>query len=372
MRLFHGGLASGFCGLPIVILEQQRSETSPQVPLDIVGQHAEEDVSADMVLAVDMDRADGQSAGLETAECPCDLGQALVSFHCLIGSHVPETGSDHVDTIELSLLRDAGKVAGPGQRSLGDGELKMLLHPHAMEFSFYSPADGCHAAKRTAGTMDGRSDGFQPGLGEVQQFVPLTTSVLPKPGVETDQQSLTWKIWTGQFCDPILDQLTRVQKGGLVFAARLGELADAGISQRTDPVQVRRFRILTNPGGCDHAPVPNQDQSTDTKPSAYLFHLGRHGGRVRAVAREDLHRHRTTVRRTQQPEQDLTLAPFAVSIMSEGCQRTAPAFQITAADVIQNQGIGIQMSAGQATFNPALPSPQPIQYRQQLIALDLL
>ena len=75
VSLFYGGVASGFRVFLVVILEQQWSERSPQVSLDIVGKYAEEHMSTNMVFAIDMDRADGQPTGFETRNARSTLAK---------------------------------------------------------------------------------------------------------------------------------------------------------------------------------------------------------------------------------------------------------------------------------------------------------
>jgi hypothetical protein len=64
-------------GGSIVILEEHGSESPAHVPLDVVGEHADEDVSPDAIGEV-MDRALLEVAGLETADGTLHVTQSLV------------------------------------------------------------------------------------------------------------------------------------------------------------------------------------------------------------------------------------------------------------------------------------------------------
>ena len=65
----------------IGVLEQQRGEPPLHVPLDVVGQHADEHVGAHAVFQVVVDRADLQVHRLEAAEGTLDGAEALVGAH---------------------------------------------------------------------------------------------------------------------------------------------------------------------------------------------------------------------------------------------------------------------------------------------------
>ena len=76
-----GGLGRG----GIVVVEEQRRERAAHVPLDVVGEHAEEDVGPDPAFEAVVDRAHLEIHGLVAAERPLDAAQALVGPDRLFG-----------------------------------------------------------------------------------------------------------------------------------------------------------------------------------------------------------------------------------------------------------------------------------------------
>ena len=67
----------------VALLDQQRCQP-PHVPLDAIGEHAQEHMAAQVILAVDMDRADPEKT-VARAEGPLDAGEALAGLRGGIG-----------------------------------------------------------------------------------------------------------------------------------------------------------------------------------------------------------------------------------------------------------------------------------------------
>ena len=125
---FDGGGAGGAGGGSVVVLEEEGGEPLSQVPLEVVGEHAEEDVGADVVGGMDEDGADLEGA-LDGAEGALDAGEALV---CLDGGVGPEgvgveAGADDIDAVELGFGGDAVLAAGPGEPVVGDVDAEVLF-----------------------------------------------------------------------------------------------------------------------------------------------------------------------------------------------------------------------------------------------------
>ena len=78
----HGG-ALLLGGGRVVVVEEQRCQGSPHVPLDVVGQHAEQHVRSHPVGPPVVERPDLQVHRLEAPKRPLDLRQVLVDPHGL-------------------------------------------------------------------------------------------------------------------------------------------------------------------------------------------------------------------------------------------------------------------------------------------------
>ena len=75
---------SGGSGLvAVMVVEEDGSETLAHMPMDIIGEHAQKDMSADTIGEVVMDGADLQFGALEAAKSALDLGEIFVGEHCL-------------------------------------------------------------------------------------------------------------------------------------------------------------------------------------------------------------------------------------------------------------------------------------------------
>ena len=96
----------------VVVLEQQRCQPPPHVPFDVIGEHAQGDMTAHVVLAANVDRADPQMV-LARAEGPLDAGEA---------------GTDGVKVVEPGHGLDAVLVALESEAVCGDVDGKVLAH----------------------------------------------------------------------------------------------------------------------------------------------------------------------------------------------------------------------------------------------------
>lgn len=78
-------VAVGACLGERLIVEEQWRPGSAQVPLNVVGEQAEEDMGAYPVFTAVVDRADAQIQALECAKGALDLGKVLVAAHAVLG-----------------------------------------------------------------------------------------------------------------------------------------------------------------------------------------------------------------------------------------------------------------------------------------------
>ena len=162
----------------------------------------------------------------------------------------------------------------------------------------------------------------------------------------------SWPIEQGQLQVPAADQ--RLDLRG---------------AQRGDPVQVRGGDVLAQPGGGQHAPVPDQHHLGDPEPVLDLGHLGGHGRGVPGVAREDLDRDRDALGGGQQPVDDLQPAPHPVLGVADRAQRAGPALERGGGHVIQHQGAAGQVPGGQRVLDRVLPGVQVVHRRVQVILI---
>jgi hypothetical protein len=123
-----------------------------------------------------------------------------------------------------------------------------------------------------------------------------------------------------------------------------GELEDVGLEEpfhlglchRGNVVKARPPQIL-DLGALDHAPIPHKRHAFAAKAPRHLRDLGRQGGHIWGIPSTDIHRHRRALLVTQQPDDHLLLASFAVSVLAERGKGVALALQVTARDVVEKQ-----------------------------------
>ena len=183
-------------GFQFFIRKQQCTPGFPHVPLDIVGQHAEQDVRTDSRLQPMVDGADMQIERFHGAERPFDFGKSLVAAHRLGRVHLllGHAGADDVDAIERGFGGDRGDVAGELQIVVGDGELEVLGDLAPAKHGSDGQADPVSAPKRLAGAPDAGLDADEFLLGGVEQFDPLAGAFGGEIGIAADHQPLAGKV----------------------------------------------------------------------------------------------------------------------------------------------------------------------------------
>ena len=128
----------GSCGVSLgalVIVEQDRSERLAHVPLEIIGEHAEQHVSTHPIGQAVMDGSDFEIDRLDGTEGALGLAQALVGAHDIAGSErgFVEIGADDIEAVEFALSLDGIDVADEGEAVVGDGQSEVLGHLCAAE-----------------------------------------------------------------------------------------------------------------------------------------------------------------------------------------------------------------------------------------------
>jgi len=111
-------------------VEQERRQHLAQMPLDVIGEHAQEDMRAHAVGGPMANGADFQIDGFHRAEGLFHSGEILVCLHRMRGTEVlsRHTGANDIDAIELGLGRDLIDLAGPSEVAIADVEGEVLGH----------------------------------------------------------------------------------------------------------------------------------------------------------------------------------------------------------------------------------------------------
>src|SRR6202043_28981 len=105
------------------------------MPLDMIGEHAEEDMSAHSVCGPMPDRPDFQIDALQGPERPFDAREVLVGLNRFCGVQMLDrhAGSDHIDAVEARLCLDLIEPSMPGEMTVADRDDEVLGHFFAVE-----------------------------------------------------------------------------------------------------------------------------------------------------------------------------------------------------------------------------------------------
>ncbi len=128
------GRPLGFGAGLVVLGLEDRLEAFAQVPFDVIGQHAQEEMGSDPGRQPAVDRPDLQVDAFERAKGALDLGQGLVAFDQFLGAHglLRQVGADDIEAVEPGLGFDGLAAALVGEavaiNSWGDGALEVLGH----------------------------------------------------------------------------------------------------------------------------------------------------------------------------------------------------------------------------------------------------
>ena len=172
------------------VMEQQRCQGVSQMPFDMIGEHAQEDVGAHPRCGPMADRADIEIDGLQAAEGTLDAGQVLVGLHRfirieLLGRH---GCADHVDAVETGLLFYLLRPALEGEVAVADLHGEVLGHLPTVHHATDRQADLSGTAQRRVPAADLRLDAEQLAFGGGQQFLALAPTLAGEFAVATDDE----------------------------------------------------------------------------------------------------------------------------------------------------------------------------------------
>ena len=145
-----------------MVVEQEGGEFFSHVPLDVVGEHAEEDVGADAIRSVVVDGSDLEVHGFEAAEGAFDAGEALVGADGVVGVEAfgLDVGADDVDAVELLFGFDLVLEACEGEGVVGDAGFEVLGDLVAVDDLADADADLVLAAEGAPLPTGGGCDGL--------------------------------------------------------------------------------------------------------------------------------------------------------------------------------------------------------------------
>ena len=110
-------------GLSVGLVVEHGRQLLAHVPLDVIGEHAQEDMRPNPRCEAVVERPDLQIDGLERAKGAFHLGERLAGAHrpFIAEGILGQAGADHVDAVQRRLVNDGLGVAGKGEMFGGDG-----------------------------------------------------------------------------------------------------------------------------------------------------------------------------------------------------------------------------------------------------------
>jgi hypothetical protein len=248
------------------------------------------------------------------------------------------------------------------QGGVGDGDGEVLggfvRADHLAHFDADRPGAGELAS------LDAGQEGGEEFLGGGQQVLAGAGAVGGQHRVAAGDQPLAGEVLGGDLGQVLLIEETELE--GPVLGH---QLLDRRGAQRGDPpvgVRLRRPVLLLvqspDPGGGDHAAVPDHDHFPQPELRPHHVCDGGERGRVAGAAGEHPDRDRAACRVGEQPVLDLQLAFLAVPGVAACGQRAAPALQLRGRQVEQRHlrrvDLRRQVAAGQPGLDRVLLAAQ--------------
>ena len=165
------------------------------MPLDVVSQHARQDVGPHPVGQPVMDGTDPQLGRLEAAEGALDLGQPLEVPDRLLAVELlgGDVGAQRVEAVQLGFALDALSGQPEAEAVLADVQFEVL------------------APEGPLGAGDGLGDPLQLSLGGLDQLLTLAGPPVGRKGVAAHDQPLARKVGAVDLGRPALVEQRQLQ-----------------------------------------------------------------------------------------------------------------------------------------------------------------
>ena len=160
------------------------------MPLDVVGQHAQEHVGANPVGEPVVDWPDVQIDRLEAAKRPLHPREGFVRPDrvCVGETVLGQARAHRVEPVEGGFARDLVALSGEDEPVVGNGQIEVLGHLVPAEHGADGHADLGRAAQGLALTRDAGCDPGQVALGGGEEVFALSGALARQIGVAADDQ----------------------------------------------------------------------------------------------------------------------------------------------------------------------------------------
>src|ERR1700745_476645 len=173
-------------------MEQQRRQSVSQMPLDVVGKHAQENMGAHSFWGPVADWPDFEIDGLQTAEGALHPRQILVGLDGLVGVEIGgrDIGANDIDAVETRLVLDLLGAPPEGQMAISDLDCEVLGH-------FLLVDHGADRQTDLGGSLEARACAFDLGFETAeaalcygQKLLALARTFCRKLAIAADNQPL--------------------------------------------------------------------------------------------------------------------------------------------------------------------------------------
>ena len=352
--LGRGYRVAGGPGSLILVGKEEFPPGLPEMPLDMVGEQAQEEVGPDPIRQPVVEGTDLEVDRLHRPERPLDPGEGLVVAHTAwaIEALRPDRGADDIDPIEGRLGGDGLLLTGKGQARVGDREREVFGHLVAVHDTAHGQADPVLPLEPSGRDPDG--DLHQILFGGPEQVLALVAPQLHQLRVATGDEPLPRIVGMGELAEvPFIEE---IGLEGLVFHKR----ADRGTLQGRDPVQAPLRPEIRDCCPADHPAVTDHHEPPDPEGLLDPADLGKKRRGIRRIALVHREGHRTAPPIGHEPIVHLEGPPPAVTAVAPPGQGTGRPLKVAGGEVVEHQALSLEMPGGQLLLDAPLTGQKPV------------
>ncbi len=200
----------------VVFVKEHGFEGGAHVPLDVVGQDAQEDVASDTVFVAVVDGTHFEIHGLDAAKGVFHQAEIFVALDELGGGEVSvgDFGAHHIEVVNGGFAGDVFAAAGVGESCVRDLKIKVFRHFVLSDHAPDPHADAGRAAHGSLGAKDSGADLFQIGLGSGEQLFALVGAGECQKRIAADHQAFSRGVGTLDFGEVLFVKERRLYEPG--------------------------------------------------------------------------------------------------------------------------------------------------------------
>src|SRR5680860_11521 len=331
-RRANGVLVDG----PLLVGESERRPRLAQVPHQVFGQHADERVRPDALVAAVADGAQLEVDRLEAAEVALDYRQALVGRDHLGRAEVitAGAGAHDIDTVQGGFFVDAILFARKAETVVCDVELEVLCDLVFVDHPSDAQTDPVLALECALVAHGRLLDLCKFDLGGVEQLLTLSPALVRQRRVAAADEALAGIVGVRDLGEAGLVEQRHLYRPGL------GQGLDLRCPERADPTHAADLSERLDARRGDHAAVTDHHHLVEPKALPQLVDRGDERARIRGVAGKDLDRQGPALDVGHEPVVDLRLAPLLIARIAPFGESATAALDIGRRQVVEREPAG--------------------------------